>query len=83
VVTKVEKKENNNLVATTVTRAVISRKYDFTDAIKHLRKVDAKLGKLMDIVPYDKLRDRILQSGPSRPFQLVSCNFFMMEAIPT
>ncbi|KAG2173191.1 hypothetical protein INT43_004565, partial [Umbelopsis isabellina] len=65
---KVVKKEKNNVVSTTVTKAVISRAYDFTEALSHLRKVDPKLGKLMGKVTADKLRERILSTGPSRPF---------------
>lgn len=65
---EVEKKEKNNLISTTVTKAVVSRTYDFTEALDHLRKVDPKLGKLMDIVAADKLQERIVSTGPSRPF---------------
>lgn len=56
-------------VSTTTTTAVISRAYDFTAAISHLKKADPKLGEMMDTASTSKLRERILRNGPLNPFR--------------
>jgi 3-methyladenine DNA glycosylase/8-oxoguanine DNA glycosylase len=65
----VETGQKGTKVLTTVTKAVVSREYDFTTAISHLKKVDPKLAKLMDIVSTTKLRERLLENSASNPFR--------------
>ncbi|KAG2177664.1 hypothetical protein INT44_008178 [Umbelopsis vinacea] len=56
-------------VSTTTTTAVISRAYDFSAAISHLKKVDPKLGKMMDAASTATFRKRILDNTPLNPFR--------------
>ncbi|KAI8582473.1 hypothetical protein K450DRAFT_227335 [Umbelopsis ramanniana AG] len=56
-------------VSTTTTKAVVSRAYDFSAAIGHLKKADPKLGEMMDAASTAKFRQRILDNGPLNPFR--------------
>ncbi|CAO3672686.1 unnamed protein product [Umbelopsis ramanniana] len=56
-------------ISTTTTKAVVSRAYDFSAAISHLKKADPKLGEMMDMASTSKLRERILGNGPLNPFR--------------